>query len=59
MTAGKHHRGAIEPVSDSRFRLRAAPKAEYSLTYEATDAAGNNSTESVTVTVGKPPRARG
>lgn len=56
---GKGHRGAIETVSDFRFRLRAAPKAEHTLTYEATDAAGNSSTESMTSTVGKRPKARG
>ena len=53
---GKGRRGAIEVVSDSELRLRAAPQAVYTLTYEATDAAGNSSTESVTITVGKPPK---
>ncbi|MDD9206834.1 ExeM/NucH family extracellular endonuclease [Georgenia sp. 10Sc9-8] len=53
---GKGHRGAIEVVSDSEFRLRAAPQAVYTLTYEATDAAGNSTAESVSIMVGKPPK---
>ena len=51
---GKGHGGEIVVVSDSRFQVRAAKDAVYTLTYEATDAAGNTTTTSVTVEVGKP-----
>ena len=44
-------RGEIQVVSDTEFRMRATPGAVYTLVYEATDEAGNTTTESVTVRV--------
>ena len=41
----------IRDVSDTEFRVRATPGAVYTLVYEATDEAGNTTTESVTVRV--------
>ena len=40
-------------LSDTSFRLRAAKWARYTLTYTATDAAGNSTTTSVTVRVAR------
>ncbi len=56
---GKGHGGEIVVVSDSRFQVRAAKDAVYTLTYEATDAAGNTTTTSVTVEVAKPGKGKG
>ncbi|MGO0575140.1 ExeM/NucH family extracellular endonuclease [Ornithinimicrobium panacihumi] len=47
-------KGDIIQESASSFRVLAVKGAVYTITYEATDAAGNTTTESVTVTVGKP-----
>ncbi|WP_256840001.1 ExeM/NucH family extracellular endonuclease [Ornithinimicrobium faecis] len=44
-------RADIEVVSDTEFRVRAVKNAVYTITYEATDAAGNSTTASVTVEV--------
>ncbi|WP_109472987.1 ExeM/NucH family extracellular endonuclease [Ornithinimicrobium cavernae] len=41
----------IEVVSDTEFQVRAVRTAVYTITYEATDAAGNTTTASVTVEV--------
>lgn len=46
--------GRIEVVSDTRFRVLAVAGAQYTITYEATDAAGNTTVDSVTVAVDKP-----
>jgi hypothetical protein len=51
-------RSKIETVSDSTFRVRAAKGAVYTITYKATDDAGNTTTESVTVTVTKPTKEK-
>lgn len=50
---GANGKAAIEVVSDSQFRVRAVKGAVYTITYEATDEAGNTTVTSVTVTVGK------
>ena len=52
--AGPNGKGDIEVLSDSRVRVVAAVGAVYTLTYQATDAAGNTTTTSVTVEVAKP-----
>ncbi|GAA1181517.1 ExeM/NucH family extracellular endonuclease [Ornithinimicrobium humiphilum] len=54
VSAGPNGKGAIEVVSDSHLRVVAATQAVYEVTYEATDAAGNSTTATVTITVGKP-----
>ena len=51
--------GKIEVVDDHRFRVKAELGATYTLTYEATDAAGNSTTTSVTVEVAKPGKGKG
>lgn len=51
--------GEIEVVDDHRFRVKAELGATYTLTYEATDAAGNPTTTSVTVEVAKPGKGKG
>ena len=50
-TAEGPSRSQIEVVSDTEFRVRAVRDATYTITYEATDAAGNTTTASVTVVV--------
>ncbi len=50
---GRNGRGEIEVLSDSRLRVRASVGAVYTVTYEATDAAGNSTTASVTITVAR------
>lgn len=49
-------RAAVEQVSDTEFSVRAVNGASYTFTYRATDAAGNTTTESVSVTVTNPRR---
>ncbi|MEU1973144.1 ExeM/NucH family extracellular endonuclease [Microbacterium sp. NPDC019599] len=51
-TASGSSKAAITTVDDTTFRVRAANKAVYDITYKATDAAGNSTTTSVRVTVG-------
>ncbi len=51
-------RAAIRTVSDTEFRVRAFIGAVYTITYEATDDAGNTTTESVTVRVPKPGKGK-
>lgn len=51
--------GELEVVDDHRFRVKAVLGATYTFTYEATDAAGNTTTSSVTVVVAKPGKGNG
>ncbi|MGC5583304.1 ExeM/NucH family extracellular endonuclease [Ornithinimicrobium sp. W1665] len=51
--------GKIKVVDDHKFRVQAVLGATYTLTYEATDAAGNSTTTSVTVEVAKPGKGNG
>jgi hypothetical protein len=44
-------RSAIAAISDTEFRIRAVPFAVYTITYEATDAAGNVSEATVEIRV--------
>jgi predicted extracellular nuclease len=44
-------RSAIASISDTEFRIRAVPFAVYTITYEATDAAGNVSEATVEIRV--------
>ncbi|MDO5739554.1 MAG: ExeM/NucH family extracellular endonuclease [Ornithinimicrobium sp.] len=50
---GVNGKAAIKVVSDSQFRVKAVKGAVYTITYEATDAAGNTTVTSVSVTVSK------
>jgi predicted extracellular nuclease len=44
-------RSAIAAISDTEFRIRAVPFAVYTITYEATDAAGNVSEATVEIRI--------
>ena len=54
VSATTNGKGEIIQEDASRFRVLAVKGAVYTITYEATDAAGNTTTESVTVRVDKP-----
>ncbi|WP_238146902.1 ExeM/NucH family extracellular endonuclease [Ornithinimicrobium murale] len=56
-TAEGRDRAEVEVVSDTAFQVRAVKDAVYTFTYEATDAAGNTTTVSVTVEVARTPGA--
>lgn len=47
-------RASATTLSDTEFRVKAVNRASYTITYEATDEAGNTATESVTVDVLNP-----
>lgn len=52
-TAGGASKAAYERVSDTEFRVVAVKGAVYTFTYEARDGAGNTTTRTATVVVGK------
>lgn len=50
-TAAGNRKAAVQRIDDTTFRVIAAHRSVYTFTYRATDAAGNATTETVTVRV--------